>query len=67
MRGRIFWLTVVVALLLPLFGSGCGDGKKRSGDPKLVGPEDPTAQPMGAGAGGKGARPIQGENKSVAQ
>ena len=67
MRSRMLWLSVTVALLVPLFGTGCGDGKKNRGDPKLVGPEDPSAQPIGnAGAKGSRQNPV-GENKSQAQ
>jgi hypothetical protein len=49
-----------------MLGTGCADGKKHSGDPKLVGPEDPTAQPIG-NAGAKVSRQPMGGNKSQAQ
>jgi hypothetical protein len=66
MRKRILWLGTAVALLLPLSGTGCG--KQKTGDPKLVGPPDPTAQPIGnSGVGAKGNRQNEGGNKNIAQ
>jgi hypothetical protein len=65
MRKSILWFSAAVALLIPMLGTGCGSGKK-SGEPKLVGPPDPTAQPIG-NAPVKGDRQNAGGNKSLAQ
>lgn len=67
MRRLVSLSLMAYALFLPAVGTGCNKGKDPD-NPRIVGPIDTSAQPMGANAGpGKGGAPKTGGNKSIAQ
>ncbi len=66
MHRRILFSLALFGLLAPALGTGCNKGKDPD-NPKLVGPVDTSAQPIGQSPGGKGNAPKSGGNKSLAQ
>ncbi len=68
MRRLVVFSLTAYALILTLTATGCNNKGKDPDNPRIVGPIDTSAQPIGAGAGpAKGGPQKSGGNKSIAQ